>query len=75
MNNTSTPSKTLEEFSKDSDVYVRYGVAWNTSASSKTLEELAEDSNIDILNALQKNPKLDIKIKEMIFILTGIEYS
>ena len=46
--NTKTSPKRLARLAKDSEAYVRWGVAQNTSSPSDVLAHLAKDSNAGV---------------------------
>jgi hypothetical protein len=60
--NPSTPIKTLQKLAKNSDYYVRLGVAQNRDAPDALLRQLAGDDESSVRASVANNPSTDISI-------------
>ena len=60
--NPSTPVKTLQNLAKNSDYYIRLGVAQNRAAPASLIRQLANDENSSVRTSVAYNKSTDISI-------------
>ncbi len=60
--NPSTPAQSLQKLAKNSDYYIRLGVAQNSAAPASLLRQLANDDKPSVRTSVAYNPSTDISI-------------
>ena len=60
--NPSTPVKTLQNLAKNSDYYIRLGVAQNRASPASLIRQLANDENPSVRTSVAYNKSTDISI-------------
>jgi hypothetical protein len=60
--NPSTPAQSLQKLAKNSDYYIRLGVAQNSAAPASLLRQLADDDEPSVRTSVAYNKSTDISI-------------
>ena len=72
-NNPNASSQTLEKLAGEFHYGINCAVAENASITEKAIIILIDKGNEDIIRKLYRNEAISKKLKNMIFILTGLE--